>query len=292
MSQGQASDNLKIMYSQEKKLKDYKVGIVGVGMVGGALQRFFEKNRENELFLYDKGRALGSTEQANQADIVFVCVPTPFAKGLGFDLSFVEEAVNNLTGEKIIVLKSTVVPGTTERLQQKYPQHKFLFNPEFLTEITADQDMNYPDRQIVGYTAQSYNVAGDIMRLLPLAPFERLIPSTEAELVKYYGNNWFAVKVIFANQFYDLCQKIGVDYDKVMEAASADKRIGPSHLIVWHKGYRGFGGKCLVKDIRALIEFAQKQGVDMQLLKKAEELNNKLMDQQGISDPEKFSKRD
>jgi len=220
-------------------------------------------------------------------------VPTPFNKEKqSFDLAHVEKSCNNISGNKIIVIKSTVLPGTTQKLQEKYPQHKFLFNPEFLTELTADQDMNYPDRQIIGYTKQSYTISKDIMDLLPLAPFERIIPSTEAEMVKYFGNNWFAVKVSFANQIYDLCKKIGLDYDIIMESAAADKRIGRSHLKVIHKGYRGYGGKCLPKDIRALIEFANKQGIDLKLHKTTEEINNQLMKEQNIEDPETFSKRD
>ena len=183
------------------------------------------------------------------------------------------------------------MPGTIQKLQEKYPQHKFLFNPEFLTELTADQDMNYPDRQIIGYTKQSYTISKDIMDLLPLAPFERIMPSTEAEMVKYFGNNWFAVKVAFANQMYDLCKKINIDYDKVMESSAADKRIGKSHLEVIHKDYRGYGGKCIPKDIKALIRFADDRGVDLKLHKTAEKINNDLMQQQGIEDPEKFSVR-
>src|SRR3989344_1633333 len=192
-----------------------KVGIVGVGMVGGAMKRYLEKKQGLELFLYDKGKGLGSPEEVNKAEIVFVCVPTPYLKdlpagqagGKGFYLSYVEETLSWLAGEKVVVIKSTVLPGTTEMLQKKYPQHKLLMNPEFLTEETADQDMSYPDRQIVGYTENSEQVAGDLMQLLPLAPFERIIPATEAELVKYFGNTWFSVKVSFANDMYDLCQK-------------------------------------------------------------------------------------
>ncbi len=277
---------------QEKAIKDLKVGIVGVGMVGGAMQRYFQK-KGVEPFVYDKGRDLGSVEDVNKADVVFICVPTPFKKdGDGFDLSFVEEACSYLEGLKIIVIKSTVVPGTTEYFQKKYPRHKFLFNPEFLTEMTADQDMNYPDRQIIGFTEESYTVSKDVMELLPLAPYEKIMPATEAEIVKYFGNNWFAVKVIFANQMYDLCKKLGLDYDRVREAAAVDKRIGPSHLTAVHKGYRGYGGKCLPKDIRAMIQFADKNGIDMALLKTTERLNNELMERQGIADLEKFSSRD
>jgi len=239
---------------KEKSLKDLKIGIVGVGMVGGALKKYFEK-KNRKLFLYDKYKNIGSFDEVNQADVVFICVPTPFDKEKGFDLSYVEEACDSIKGEKIVVIKSTVVPGTTEKLQKKYPQHRFLFNPEFLTELTAEQDMNYPDRQIIGYTQKSYGIAGDILQILPLAPYQKIMPATEAELVKYFGNTWFSIKVVFANQMYDLCQKLGVDYDRVKEAAAADKRIGSSHLEVLHKGYRGYGGKCLPKDIRALIQF-------------------------------------
>lgn len=271
--------------------KNYKIGICGVGMVGGALRNYFEK-KNIKPFLYDKGNGLGSLEELNQADIIFVCVPTPFDKEKGFDLSFIENACQNIKGEKIIVIKSTVLPGTTEKLQKKYPQHKFLFNPEFLTEITADQDMDYPDRQIIGYTKESYNVSGDILQILPLAPFERVLQATEAEIIKYFGNAWFATKVIFANQMYELCQKIEIDYNNVKEAVAADKRIGRSHLEVIHKGYRGYGGKCLPKDIQALIQFSDKQGVDLKLHKTVVEINNKLMNEQGIEDPEKFSKRE
>ena len=269
-----------------------KIGIVGIGMVGGALQDYLKEKEEIKLFLYDKGKKLGSPREVNKAELVFVCVPTPYLKdGKGFDLSYVEETLDMLRGEKVVVIKSTVVPGTTEKLQQKYPQFKLLMNPEFLTEVTADQDMRYPDRQIVGYTKESQTVAGDVMQLLPLASFERVLPATEAELVKYFGNTWFAVKVSFANQMYDLCQKLGLDYDRMVEVAATDKRIGRTHLNIFHRGYRGYGGKCLPKDIRALIQLAEAEGVDLKLHKIAESINEELMQIQKIKNPEKFSKR-
>lgn len=256
---------------------NYKIGIMGAGMVGNALIKYFEKKGITPI-QFDPPKNIGSAEEINTADVVFIAVPTPYdeEKG-GFDLSFVNQAISVLTGEKIIVLKSTILPGTTDETQIKYPQHKFLFNPEFLTEVTADQDMNYPDRQIIGYTEQSYNVSGDIMMMLPRAPFERIIPAKEAEMVKYFGNTWFATKVVFANQIYDLCQKMGINYDIVKENAAPDKRIGQSHLEVLHKGYRGYGGKCLPKDTRALIQLGDKLGAEMKLLKKVDEINNSLI---------------
>jgi UDPglucose 6-dehydrogenase len=251
-------------------MKKPVIGIVGVGMVGGALHRHFP-----EAIPYDVVKHPHNKEKISSADIIFICVPTPYEEK-GFDLSHVREAITNIKGEKTIVIKSTVIPGTTERLQEEYPHHRLLFNPEFLTESSADQDMMYPDRQIVGYTEKSYGVAGDIMRLLPLAPFERIMPATEAELVKYFNNAWFATKVIFANQIYDVANKMGLNYDQIAEAAAADKRVGPSHLQVMHKGYRGYGGKCLPKDIRALIQHAENLGLEPKLWKVVEEINGEL----------------
>jgi len=257
-------------------------------MVGGAVKEYFEKEGY-DLFLYDKGKGIGSMEEVSKSDIVFVCVPTPYNGG--FDLSIVKEVCGDLEKEKIVVIKSTVVPGTTEKLQKEFSSHKFLFNPEFLVEERAVEDMFNPDRQIVGYTSESKDVAGKVLKILPPAPYEKTMPSLESETIKYFGNTFLALKVIFGVQMHEFCEKIGADYDTVREAGSADPRIGPSHLDVFHGGYKGFGGKCLVKDIRALIQIAKKEGIKLEILEKAEEINNKLMDEQGIDDPEKYSIR-
>lgn len=262
------------------------IGVMGLGMVGGAMFRHFEKKGfvpGQTLVGYDPLKeGCDDLGPLQKADIVFVAVPTPYLTGeeggrTGFDLSYVREAIVALEGAKTVVIKSTVLPGTTEELQAEFPAHKILFNPEFLTELTADQDMAFPDRQLLGATEQSFNVAADVLQLLPLAPFERVMRAREAEMVKYYGNTWFATKVVFANQMYDLCQALGLDYDEVKEAASADKRIGRTHLDIFHKGYRGYGGKCLPKDTRALIQLGSKLGVEMALLRRVEELNNVLV---------------
>ncbi len=278
------------MSNQKKEV--YSVSIVGVGMVGGSLEKYLQKREDIEIFVYDKGQQRGVFDDANKGDYVFVCVPTPYdeEKG-GFDLSYVEETCQNLEGEKTVVIKSTVLPGTTDYLQEKYPQHRFLFNPEFLVESIAQETMEKPDRQIIGFTKESESVASDVMEILPDAPYKTFMPAKEAEMVKYFGNNFLSVKVIFGNQLYDVCQKLGIDYNIVSEAVSNDPRIGPSHLEIFHGGYRGYGGKCLVKDTRALIQLGDRSGVDLELLKKVEEINNKLIKEQGIDDPEKYSER-
>lgn len=248
----------------------YKIGIYGVGMVGGALRRYFEKKPNYKLFLYDK-KGTGSLDELNKADYIYICLPTPSKKDGSCDTTILEKAIAQIKGEKIVIIKSTVPPGTTDKLQNKYPQHRFLFNPEFLTEETADNDLSFPDRQIIGYTKESYTIAKDVIQQLPLAPFERIVPAKEAEMSKYFNNTWFSTKVIFANQMYDACQKLKIDYDIVRDIASADKRIGRTHLEIFHKGYRGYGGKCLPKDTKAFNKFANSP-----LLRTVDKLNENL----------------
>jgi len=249
-----------------------KTGIIGVGMIGGALAQVL-----HAPILYDTGKKIGSFEEVKRADIIFICVPTPYDESRGgFDLSIVEDVLSNLGGEKIIVIKSTVLPGTTENLQKQYPQHKILFNPEFLVEKTAKEDMKNPDRQLVGFTDKSSDVGDLILKMLPRAPFERTMPATEAEMVKYFGNTFLSVRVVFANQMYDLCRRLDVEYDLVKEAAAADPRIGDSHFDVFHNDYRGYGGVCLPKDTRSLIQKGREVGAPLELLEVVEELNNKL----------------
>ncbi len=256
----------------------YKIGIVGsMGQVGSALKRYFQNKPHYELFLYDKYKNEGSNKEVNKADVIYICVPTPNTKEGGCDVAIVDESISHIEKEKIIVIKSTVIPGTTDRLQIKYPQHKILCNPEFLTEETADQDMSFPDRQIVGYTDKSFIVAKDIIQQLPLAPFERIVPAKVAEMCKYFGNSWFATKVIFANQMYDICQKAKIDYDEVRDLVSADKRIGRTHLTIWHRGGRGAGGKCLPKDLKALIAFCYNKDVKCSLLEEVNKLNDEYL---------------
>jgi len=266
-------------------MKKYKIGIVGIGMVGGALMRYFKKKEayEVKLFIFDK-KGLGSMEEVDKADYIYICVPTPYVMEKGCDTLIIEDVISQLSPGKIIIIKSTSSPGTTDYFQRIYPKHKFLFNPEFLTEETADQDMCFPDRQIIGYTKESYNVAKDVLQQLPLAPFERIVPAIVAEMIKYAGNTWFSVKVAKNNELYDLSRKIGFteeEWEQVVDGMSADRRIGRTHLKIMHKGKRGYWGKCLPKDAKALLDFAKIHKVDMPVLKATDEYNDKLLDRQG-----------
>jgi len=269
---------------KSKNSQKLKIGIYGVGVTGGALKKYFESKSNVQLFLYDK-KLLGSLEEVNRAEFIYICLPTPYVPGKGCDTSIVEEGIRQLSGKKVIIIKSTVIPGTTDRLQKKYSQHRFLFNPEFLTEATAEYDMFNPDRQIVGYTKRSYNLAKEILRQLPLAPYEAIVPARVAEMIKYATNTWFAVKVAMNNELYDLAKKIGFseqEWEAVVSGLAADKRVGRSHLEIMHKGKRGYWGKCLPKDMKAFLEFAKQYGVEMPVRQAANDYNDKLLKSQGL----------
>jgi UDPglucose 6-dehydrogenase len=254
------------------------VAIMGTGMVGGALDRFLRSRRGIRAGLFDPPKGLDDPTVLAHADILFIAVPTPFDQRTGrFDDSYLRAALEAIPEDgKTIVIKSTVLPGTTDALQAAHPRQRFLFNPEFLTEATADWDMAHPNRQLVGYTSQSKHDAELVLSLLPDAPFQRTLPARDAETVKYFCNAFYALKVAYANQMYDLSQRIGVDYETVRDCVQVEPMMGTNHLRIFHQGYRGYGGKCLPKDTRAIIRLADEAGVELTLLKAAEAYNNQL----------------
>lgn len=275
------------------------IGIVGVGMVGTPLARYLSEIRGYEcgrdLFLYDIDPAKGCADDINRGEVVFICVPTPRAPDGSCNLSAVASAFGTLNGEKAVVVKSTVPPGTTELFQERYPRLKVLFNPENLTERFAWEDFIRPDTQIVGFTAQSKDVAHIVLALLPKAPFmspwgigthTRIgITATEAEIIKYARNVHFYRKVNFANTLARLAERHGVDYENVRRGMAADHRIGDSHLDVSYGGYRGVGGYCLPKDMDAFIQHLDAAGLRTcaDLLKRDREFNASVLAEQGLS---------
>lgn len=264
------------------------IGIVGSkGIVGKAIKKWFE-SQGHTIYEYDvaptKRRVYeqeieeptGSMEEVNKADFIYLCLPTPF-NDIGYDISAIHHTLAEINDDKIVILKSTLLPGTTKKLQSAYTRIKLLHNPEFLTASSADQDMAYPDRQIVGTTVHSRNVAKDVILQLPLAPYERIVNSDVSETIKLATNAYMSVKNTFSNQIYDLCEKLDVDYEQVREGLAADKRIERTHLDVWHnykeKGHRGYAGMCLPKDMQALLNFAKSLGVSLPLLATTQEVN-------------------
>lgn len=256
-----------------------KVGIIGIGMVGTPLKRYFEEvrgfRRGRDLFLYDIDLKKGFSDDVNKAHVIFVCVPTPRNRDGSANIGAVESALGAIRPPKVVVIKSTIPPGTTESLQKIYPKLFLLFNPEFLTESRSWEDMINPDRQVVGHTARSRVHTSNVLRLLPTAFFSSpgtlgtytflRLNATEAELGKYAGNIFGALKVTYANVMKDFCDsiertfskngnvRVPVRYEHVRAMLAHDRRIGDSWLNVDHHNYRGYGGYCFTKDTDALI---------------------------------------
>ena len=200
------------------------------------------------------------------------------------DLSIVEGALRELAavpGERIAVVKSTIPPGSTEKWNEMFKDTglRVVFNPEFLTERTALDDMRNQDRIILGGPRPWINTVKQVFRTA--FPNAKMIKtsSTTAEMVKYLTNNFLTVKVAFANEMLQICEALdkaglNVDYDKVVEYASHDVRVGPSHWNVpGPDGKYGYGGSCFPKDINAMICVAKSLGVNPALLKAAWEKN-------------------
>jgi UDPglucose 6-dehydrogenase len=168
---------------------------------------------------------------------------------------------------KIAVLKSTILPGTTESIQKENPDIFVFHSPEFLTQATAAHDAANPQRNIIGIPIDSkeYREAAEkVLGVLPDAPYKKVIPSQEAELIKYGGNCWFFFKVIYINMLYDLAMKTGCDWPTIQEALAADPRIGSTHLNPVHQSGRGAGGNCFIKDFEAFSRmYAEEVGDEL-----------------------------
>lgn len=279
-----------------------RVGIIGLGMVGDPIRRWFEEMkgyvRGKDLFCFDVDKRKGFDDDINQADVIFIAVPTPSPKGGAADLSILHSAIKTVNDNKIVVIKSTVPPGTVDSLQNKYPKKKFIFSPEFLTESQVWVDFSRPDRQILGPTKQSRDVVKEVQMLLPLAPFSRPwssdyskkeVTATEAELAKYASNIFGYIKVIYGNMLADICASMGIEYENVREMISADPRIGPAWLNVNLGGFSGAGGFCFPKDMNALIEFMEKNVSakykdGLAVLKAVRTYNRNLLKKQNLSE--------
>jgi len=245
------------------------IGVIGYGMVGQAVSYGFSNSN---VLTYDKHKETESFERVvKNSDYIFICLPTPIKNDeSGIDLSIIDDNIAKITKftngtDKIIVIKSTVIPGTTERYIKKYPKSLFSFNPEFLTERAFLQDFINTDRIIIGSDNSLVfrKVSSIYQSIMPNTPIFQTDP-TSAEMVKYMANCLLATKVIFANEMYDICEKLNINYDEVKKMVTADKRIGDSHLDI--TSLRGFGGKCFPKDLLALKGLAKKLKVDTTIL--------------------------
>ena len=259
------------------------IGIVGRGFVGNAIFEGMKHAFDVRCYDASKGfsghcKGLPMKAECLEPDVeplqwivcetdgpIFLCVPTPMRRDGSCNISIVESVIKELDDcmdsqscdKRVIIIKSTVVPGTTERINDWCRNFHVCYNPEFLREATYLDDFKNQDRIVIGgphggtkIVKQMYETAYPDVQVTKTS-------STIAELVKYFTNCFLAVKVSFANEIKELCDKLEVDYDKVVEYGTKDKRVGNSHWSVpGPDGLSGFGGSCFPKDLNALMRLA------------------------------------
>ncbi|MCG3218290.1 MAG: hypothetical protein KAR35_04765 [Candidatus Heimdallarchaeota archaeon] len=247
-----------------------KLGIIGQGYVGTAIKEGMKNHYQIET--YDKFIAEKSTQPdlsslVNSSDILFCCLPTPMNSNGSCYLGIIEDVlaeINELSESfpsiKTIVIKSTVLPGTTTRFNNQFTNIDIIFSPEFLTEATFIDDFKNQQFVIFGGSENGTTLLEEIFR--PVFPTTeiRKTSSTQAELVKYTVNCFLASKVSFANDIFRICDNLDVNYDELIDNAKLDTRLGQSHWNVpGHDGKFGFGGSCFPKDMNALSHFAKNE---------------------------------
>tara|TARA_Y100001937_G_scaffold27664_1_gene39881 strand:+ start:8008 stop:8853 length:846 start_codon:yes stop_codon:yes gene_type:complete len=255
------------------------IGIVGQGFVGTAVKEGLSKHFNIQTYDRDLGKSTCNTldDLVLKTDVIFVCLPTPMLKNGECDTTIVKNTVKqiNATGyNKIVIIKSTVPPGTTEKLNKECDCISVVFSPEFLTEANFIDDFKNQSRIIVGGVRPASTKVKNIFRkAFPKTPIIKT-SSTVAECIKYFTNTFLATKVSFANEFKQMCNSIDVDYDKVLEYALYDERIGSTHLSVpGPDGNLGFGGSCFPKDVNALISYCKMMGLNPTVLESVWEKN-------------------
>jgi UDPglucose 6-dehydrogenase len=274
------------------------IAILGAGFVGGSLAQVFSE-RGFDVYSYDKAGKIAPGAQSparlalisNVSDAIvglvehveknvkgftgvfFVCLPTPMKKDGSADLSIVDgaiKAIASVEGERVIVVKSTVPPGSTERWNEELKDTKtrVVFSPEFLTEQNALDDMRNQNRIILGGPRPWINKVKQVFQFaFPSVPLIKT-SSTTAEMVKYMTNVHLAARVVLSCELAEVCealdkQGLNIDYDKVMEYAKCDVRLGGSHMMVpGPDGHRGARGHCFPKDLNAIISLSKKIGVN------------------------------
>lgn len=263
-----------------------KIAQIGNGFVGSALHKSF-KGKGCDTVVYDKFQNIGSIEDVLASDILFMCLPTPYVDGFGFDLSALTEnlkvlSLNNYAG--LIVIKSTIEPGSTEQLSSQYENLLLCHNPEFLTAKTAFEDFDNQEHIVIGLTKKaaeqgsklSYELSELYERLYPGA-YISVCRSEESEAMKLFCNNFYAMKVQIFNEFYYLSQKLGIDFKNVKEMMLKNDWINPMHTMVpGTDGKPSYGGLCFPKDTNALCHMMKTLGSPHGVLEATIEERNKM----------------
>ena len=266
-----------------------KIGVVGNGFVGSAIVGGFSLVADVMVHDNDALRTTHSLKElVTESEYIFVSVPTPMKKSENnkMDLTIMDNVIEDISKlssstSSIVILKSTILPRTTEKYAKKYKNIDFVFCPEFLTERTARLDFINCSRIIIGTEKDA--VADKVENMLRVRfPYTKIIKtdSTTAEFIKYMNNCFFAAKISIMNEFYQASVALDVDWDKALDGFLSDGRVGNSHLDVpGHDGQYGFGGKCFPKDINAFINLFVEIGISPTMLEAAWEKNMEVRDE-------------
>ena len=260
------------------------IGIIGQGFVGNAVKEGLQN--DYNILTYDIKKELSNCESLldviKNCYLIFVCLPTPMQKDGSCHINILEDTIKSVFDmglANILIIKSTVPPTTISLFEEKYGKIiTFVYNPEFLTEANAIDDFKNQDRIILGCSdSDAFDcVAGIYRKTFPLIPIIHT-SFDEAIMVKYITNAFLATKVIFANEFYDICNSLDINYNNVYSTATLDSRLGSSHWMVpGPDGDRGFGGHCFPKDLGAIRFTAEYNGVNTDLMDAVIDKNNKI----------------
>jgi len=246
-----------------------KIGIIGNGFVGNSMAFGFSPTHEIRVHDKDPKRNLNTIEEVLECEYIFVAVPTPMNEDGSISLNIVEAALQEISDKNkkrnnIIILKSTMIPGTTNNFMKQFPKLNIVFNPEFLTERTAKLDFLTQARMILGGAKRLTKRVAKLFEERFMHSYIIETDAITAELIKYMNNVFFASKVSIMNEMKLICDAVGADWNQALKGFAADQRIGDSHLNVpGPDGKMGFGGSCFPKDINAFISMAEDLGIDV-----------------------------
>ena len=236
----------------------YKVGVIGNGFVGESQAFAFSPTTDLRIYDINPLKATHTKKELDECDFIFVCVPTPMKKDGSQDISFIKKIFEEAVEGPIYIIKSTVLPGSTKELQDKYPKLSIIFSPEFLTERTAKLDMLTQARIVLGGDNNLTSKAAKLFEQRFMNKHIIKTDSTTAELIKYMNNTFFATKVSIINEFKLLADKLGANWKDALYGFASDGRVGDSHLHTpGPDGRLGYGGTCFPKDVNALITLAK-----------------------------------
>jgi UDPglucose 6-dehydrogenase len=264
-----------------------KVGITGLGFVGGAMLKSFNLKNVNTV-AYDKFKesGIGKLEDLLVCKIVFLCLPTLYdneKKEYNKDSlhEVCEYLNNNFTG--IVVLKSTVEPETTNLLSNKYKNLKLIHNPEFLTARTAFEDLHNQSHIVIGKGINCINGEEEIVKDFYEKHYSdaeiSICSSTESECMKIMCNSFYSSKIMLFNEYYLLCKKNNTDFNKIKELMLKNNWINNMHTTIpGPDGKLGYGGACFPKDTNALYQYMKKKNTKCNVLEAVIEERNSLRD--------------